>query len=108
MVDKARDEAAQVVVLLSHNGMDIDLKMASRITGIDAILGGHTHDAIPIAKPVKNRSGQTLVINSGSNGKFLSVLDLEVRQGKVRDFHYRLLPIFSNLIEQDRAMAEPA
>ena len=106
MVDQARDEGAQVVVMLSHNGMDIDLKMASRITGVDAILGGHTHDAIPIAKPVKNRSGQTLVINSGSNGKFLSVLDLEVRNGKVRDFHYRLVPIFSNLIEPDRAMAE--
>ena len=106
MVDKARDEGAQVVVLLSHNGMDIDLKMASRTTGIDAILGGHTHDAIPVAKPIKNRSGQTLVINSGSNGKFLSVLDLEVRNGKVRDFHYRLVPIFSNLIEPDHAMAE--
>lgn len=106
MVDQARDEGAQVVVLLSHNGMDIDLKMAGRITGVDVILGGHTHDAIPVAKPIKNRSGKTLVINSGSNGKFLSVLDLEVRNGRVRDFHYRLLPIFSNLIEPDKAMAE--
>ncbi|MDT8382857.1 MAG: thiosulfohydrolase SoxB [Gammaproteobacteria bacterium] len=106
MVDRARDEGAQVVVMLSHNGMDIDLKMASRITGVDAILGGHTHDAIPVAKPVKNRNGQTLVINSGSNGKFLSLLELEVRNGKVRDYHYRLVPIFSNLIEPDRAMAE--
>ncbi len=104
MVDQARDGGAQVVILLSHNGMDIDLKMASRITGVDAILGGHTHDAIPVALPIKNRSGQTLVINSGSNGKFLSVLDLEVRNGKVRDYHYRLLPVFSNLIEPDRAM----
>jgi sulfur-oxidizing protein SoxB len=85
--------------------MDIDLKLASRVTGIDAILGGHTHDAIPVAKPIKNRSGKTLVINSGSNGKFLSVLDLEVRNGKVRDFHYRLIPVFANLIEPDAEMA---
>ena len=106
MVDQARDEGAQVVVMLSHNGMDIDLKMASRLSGIDAILGGHTHDAVPIAEPVKNRSGQTLVINSGSNGKFLSVLDLEVRNGKVRDHQYRLVPVFSNLIEPDKAMSE--
>lgn len=70
MVDKARDEGAKVVVMLSHNGMDIDLKMASRVTGIDAILGGHTHDAIPVAKPIKNRSGKTLVINSGSMVNF--------------------------------------
>lgn len=104
MVDQARDEGAQVVVLLSHNGMDIDLKLASRVTGLDAILGGHTHDAIPVAKPVKNHSGKTLVINSGSNGKFLSVLDLEVRNGKVRDYHYRLVPVFANLIEPDTEM----
>jgi sulfur-oxidizing protein SoxB len=104
-VDEARDEGAEVVVLLSHNGMDIDLKLASRVTGLDAILGGHTHDAIPIAEPVKNRSGTTLVINSGSNGKFLSVLDLEYRNGKVRDYHFRLMPIFANLIEPDPEMA---
>jgi sulfur-oxidizing protein SoxB len=104
MIDKARDEGAQVVVLLSHNGMDIDLKMASRVTGLDAILGGHTHDAVPIAEPVKNRGGTTLVINSGSNGKFLSVLDFEYRNGKVRDYQFRLVPVFANLIEADPAM----
>jgi sulfur-oxidizing protein SoxB len=105
MVDECRDKGAQIVVILSHNGMDIDLKMASRVTGVDAILGGHTHDAVPIAKAVRNRSGQTLVINSGSNGKFLSVLDFEFRNGKIRDHHYRLVPIFSNLIEPDAQMA---
>lgn len=105
MVDECRDKGAQIVVMLSHNGMDIDLKMASRVTGMDAILGGHTHDAVPVATPVKNHGGQTLVINSGSNGKFLSVLDFEYRNGKVRGHHYRLVPIFSNLIEPDKEMA---
>jgi sulfur-oxidizing protein SoxB len=105
MVDKARQEGAQVVVVLSHNGMDVDLKMASRVTGIDVILGGHTHDAVPAPSIVSNPSGKTLVINSGSNGKFLSVLDLDVKNGKVKDYRYKLLPIFSNLIQPDPKMA---
>lgn len=105
MIDECRDKGAQIVVMLSHNGMDIDLKMASRVTGLDAILGGHTHDAVPVATPVKNRGGHTLVVNSGSNGKFLSVLDFEYRNGRVRGHNYRLVPIFSNLIEPDREMA---
>jgi sulfur-oxidizing protein SoxB len=105
VVDKARSEGAQVVVVLSHNGMDVDLKMASRVRGIDAILGGHTHDAIPEPVKVKNAGGTTLVVNSGSNAKFLSVLDFDVRNGKVQDFRYRLLPVFSNFIEADPKMA---
>ena len=89
-------KGAQVVVLLSHNGMDVDLKLASRVTGIDAILGGHTHDGVPQPTLVANRGGKTLVSNAGSNGKFLAVLDLDVKGGKVADFRYRLLPVFSD------------
>jgi sulfur-oxidizing protein SoxB len=105
-VDEARSKGAQVVVVLSHNGMDVDLKMASRVTGVDVILGGHTHDGVPAAIPIKNAKGVTLVTNAGSNGKFLGVMDLDVRGGKVRGHKYRLLPVFSNLIEPDRAMAD--
>jgi len=105
-VDAAREAGAQVVIVLSHNGMDVDLKLASRVRGIDAIMGGHTHDAVPEPVKVKNAGGTTLVINSGSNGKFLSVLDFDVKNGKVRDFRYRLLPIFSNFIEADPQMAK--
>jgi len=104
-VDQARDKGAQVVVVLSHNGMDVDLKMASRVTGIDAIMGGHTHDAVPEAIEISNAGGKTLVINSGSNGKFLGVLDFDVKDGKVRDYKFKLLPVFSNLIEPDVTMA---
>jgi len=104
-VDEARSEGAQVVVVLSHNGMDVDLKMASRVSGIDAIMGGHTHDGIPRPVAVENSGGTTLVINSGSNGKFLSVLDFDVRNGKVRDFRFKLLPVFSNLLPADPEMA---
>ncbi|NOX09572.1 MAG: thiosulfohydrolase SoxB [Gammaproteobacteria bacterium] len=104
MVNKARGEGAQVVVVLSHNGMDVDLKMASRVTGIDAIMGGHTHDAIPSPTIVNNLGGKTLVTNAGSNGKFLAVLDFDVKNGRVRDFRYKLLPVFSNLIEADPEM----
>ncbi|WJW76183.1 thiosulfohydrolase SoxB [Thiohalobacter sp. IOR34] len=105
MVDKARGEGAQVVVVLSHNGMDVDLKMASRVTGIDAIMGGHTHDAIPQPVLVDNAGGKTLVTNAGSNGKYLAVLDLDVRDGKVRDYRYHLLPVFANMLEPDPQMA---
>lgn len=103
-VDEARAKGAQAVVLLSHNGMDVDLKLASRVTGIDAILGGHTHDAVPQPVEVKNAGGMTLVTNAGSNGKFLGVLDLDVRDGKLRGIKYRLLPVFSNLLPADREM----
>jgi sulfur-oxidizing protein SoxB len=104
-VNKARGEGAQVVVLLSHNGMDVDLKMAARVTGIDAILGGHTHDGVPAPTVVKTAGGQTLVFNSGSNGKFLSVLDFEVKGGKIQGFRYKLLPVFSNLLAADKDMS---
>jgi sulfur-oxidizing protein SoxB len=104
-VEEARSSGAQVVVLLSHNGMDVDLKLASRVSGIDAILGGHTHDAIPKPIVVSNPGGKTLVINSGSNAKFLSVLDLDVRDGQVRDYRFRQLPVFSNLLPADADMA---
>lgn len=105
MVDEARGKGAQVVVVLSHNGMDVDLKMASRVRGVDAILGGHTHDGVPVAVPVANPGGTTLVTNAGSNGKFLGVMDFEVKGGKVADFRYRLLPVFSNVLTPDPAMA---
>ena len=104
-VDEARAKGAHAVVLLSHNGMDVDIKLASRVTGIDAILGGHTHDGVPQPTRVANRAGTTLVTNAGSNGKFLAVLDLDVRGGKVADLRYRLLPVFSNLVAADPAMA---
>ena len=104
-VDEVRAKGAQVVVLLSHNGMDVDLKMASRVTGIDAILGGHTHDGVPAPIVVANRTGQTLVTNAGSNTKFLGVLDFETKSGKVTGYRYKLLPIFSNLLAEDAEMA---
>ncbi|MFN3545246.1 MAG: thiosulfohydrolase SoxB [Thiobacillus sp.] len=104
-VNEARAKGAQVVVVLSHNGMDVDLKMASRIYGVDAIFGGHTHDGVPKPVPVKNaRGGTTLVTNAGSNGKFLGVMDFDVRGGKVQSFKYRLLPVFSNLLPADPGM----
>ena len=104
VVDEARAQGAQVMVLLSHNGMDVDLKLAGRVTGLDAILGGHTHDGVPEAIEVANAAGKTLVTNAGSNGKFLGVLDLEVKGGLVSGYRYKLLPVFSNLLPADPGM----
>ncbi len=104
VVDEARAKGAQVVVVLSHNGMDVDLKMASRVRGIDAILGGHTHDGMPAPVVVKNAGGQTLVTNAGSNGKYLGVLDFDVKNGKIAGYRYKLLPVFANLLPADKAM----
>ncbi len=103
-VDEVRAKKAQVVILLSHNGMDVDLKLATRVRGIDAILGGHTHDGVPAPTIVSNVGGRTLVTNAGSNGKFLAVLDLDVKGGTVADYRYRLLPVFSNLLPADAEM----
>ena len=106
VVDEARGKGrADAVLLLSHNGMDVDLKLASRIRGIDAILGGHTHDAVPKPVAIRNAGGTTLVTNAGSNGKFLAVLDLEVGTGKVRDARYTLVPVFANAIKPDATLA---
>ena len=104
IVEEARSKGAQVVVVLSHNGMDVDLKMASRVKGVDAILGGHTHDGIPRPVIVSNPGGKTLVTNAGSNGKFLAVLDFEVKSSKVTDFRYKLMPVFSHLLPADKEM----
>ena len=104
-IDEVRAAGAQVVVLLSHNGADTDIKLASRVTGLDAILGGHTHDAIPRPLEVKNAGGMTLVTNAGSNGKFLGVLDFDVRDGKIKDWSYQLLPVFADLLPADPDMS---
>ena len=104
IVNEVRAKGADAVILLSHNGVDVDIKMASKVTGIDVIFGGHTHDAIPIPMEVKNSNGKTIVTNAGSNGKFLSVLDLDIGKGRINDYSYKLLPIFSNLLEPDLQM----
>jgi len=105
LVATLRDEdKVDCVLLLSHNGMDVDLKLASRINGIDVILGGHTHDAVPQPVAVKNAGGTTLVTSAGSNGKFLAVLDLDLAKGKVGGVRYRLLPVYSELLKPDAAM----
>ena len=105
VVDEARAKGAQLVVLLSHNGMDVDLKLAGRVRGIDLILGGHTHDGMPVAVPVANPGGKTLVTNAGSNGKFLGVMDLVVKAGRISEHRYRLLPVFSDVLAPDPDMA---
>ena len=105
LVNSLREtDKVDAVVLLSHNGMDVDLKLASRVSGIDVILGGHTHDAVPQPVSVSNPGGTTLVTNAGSGGKFLAVIDLDLAKGKVRDIRYRLLPVFSELLKPDPAM----
>ena len=95
-----------LIVLLSHNGMDVDLKLASRVSGLDAIFGGHTHDGVPEAIEVANPGGMTLVTNAGSNGKFLGVMDIELRNGRRAGVRYRLLPVFSSLLPADPEMRD--
>ena len=105
LVDSIRgSHQPHAIVLLSHNGMDVDLKLASEVSGIDAILGGHTHDGVPFPVLVANPGGRTIVTNAGSNGKFIGVLDLDIGDAGVRDFRYRLLPVFSNLLAPDPVM----
>ncbi|MFZ0841258.1 MAG: thiosulfohydrolase SoxB, partial [Xanthobacteraceae bacterium] len=100
-VAKARKEGAQLVVLLSHDGFDCDRKMATRVEGIDVILTSHTHDALPVVTTV----GKTLLVASGSDGKFISRLDLDVRGMEVAGYRYKLIPIFADVIAPDSEMA---
>jgi sulfur-oxidizing protein SoxB len=100
-VEKARKDGAELVVLLSHNGFDVDRKLAARVSGIDVILTGHTHDALPDVVKV----GKTLLVASGSHGKFVSRLDLDVRGGEVKDHRFKLIPIFSDVIAPDAEIA---
>jgi S-sulfosulfanyl-L-cysteine sulfohydrolase len=105
VVDGLREsDKVDAVLLLSHNGMDLDCKLASQVRGIDVILGGHTHDAIPRPSIIANAGGKTLVTNAGSAGKFLAVLDLALRKGAVSDVRYRLLPVFPAFLKPDSAM----
>jgi sulfur-oxidizing protein SoxB len=99
-VEKARREGAQLVVLLSHNGFDCDRKLVARVSGIDVVLTAHTHDALPVTTQV----GKTLLIASGSNGKFLSRLDLDVQGGAVKDYRYKLIPLFADVIAPEAEM----
>ncbi len=101
MVDEVRAQGAACVVVLSHNGFDVDKKMATVVKGIDVILSGHTHDALP--EPVL--SGSTIIVPSGSNGKFVSRVDLDVRDGRMMGYRHKLIPIFSDIITPDPDVA---
>ncbi|WP_412507845.1 thiosulfohydrolase SoxB [Roseovarius sp. SYSU LYC5161] len=101
MVDEVRAKGAELVVCLSHNGFDVDKKMADVVTGIDVILSGHTHDALP--EPVQ--VNDTIIVASGSNGKFVSRVDLDVRNGRMMGFRHKLIPVFSDVITPDKDVA---
>ena len=100
VVDEVRGQGAELVVLLSHNGFDVDKKMAGLVKGIDVVLSGHTHDALP--EPVL--VGETIIVASGSNGKFVSRVDLDVRDGRMMGFRHKLIPVFADVIEPDKAV----
>ncbi|HAY40694.1 MAG TPA: thiosulfohydrolase SoxB, partial [Gammaproteobacteria bacterium] len=102
--DIRENENPDAVIVVSHNGMDVDLKMASRVIGIDAIFGGHTHDGMPKPIEVKNAGGYTVVTNAGCSGKYIGVMDLDIRDHKVSGYNYKMLPIITNLIKPDAEM----
>lgn len=104
VADIRENEKPDAVIVVSHNGMDVDKKMASRVVGIDAIFGGHTHDGMPIPVEVKNPGGTTIVTNAGCSGKYVGVMDMDLRDGKLHDYKYKMLPIFTNMIKPNAEM----
>jgi sulfur-oxidizing protein SoxB len=110
MIDLVKDikknEKPDAIVLLSHNGMDVDIKMAENVPGLNAVFGGHTHDGMPKPLKIKNVSGGTcLVTNAGSNGKYIGVMDFDIQKGKIKAIHYNMLPIITNWLPADKEMA---
>ncbi len=106
MVEEIRaEEKPDIIVLLSHNGMDVDIKMAERVPGLNAVFGGHTHDGVPEPIKVKNVEGnECWVTNAGSNGKFLGVMDFDVKDGKIQGMNYNMMPILANALPADKEM----
>jgi sulfur-oxidizing protein SoxB len=104
VADIRKNEKPDAIIIISHNGMDVDIKMASRISGIDAIFGGHTHDGMPKPVEVKNAGGVTVVTNAGCSGKYIGVMDLNIKDHKVIGYEYKMLPILTNFIKPDAAM----
>lgn len=106
LVEQIREEEKpDAIVLLSHNGMDVDIKMAERVPGLNAVFGGHTHDGMPQPIKVKNVEGNTCwVTNAGSNGKYVGVMDFDIQNGKVKDMQYQMLPVFENALPADKEM----
>jgi sulfur-oxidizing protein SoxB len=104
VIDIRENENPDAVIVVSHNGADVDLKMATRVVGIDAIFGGHTHDGMPKPVEVKNAGGITLVTNAGCSGKYIGVTDLEIKDKKVVGYSHKMMPIFSNLVKPSAEM----
>ncbi|MEO1939370.1 5'-nucleotidase C-terminal domain-containing protein [Candidatus Thioglobus sp.] len=104
VTDIRENEKPDAVILVSHNGMDVDIKMASRVVGIDAIFGGHTHDGMPKPIEVKNAGGVTVVTNAGCSGKYIGVMDLNIKDHNMVGYEYKMLPILTNLIKPDASM----
>ncbi len=104
VADIRDNEKPDAVILVSHNGMDVDLKMASRVSGIDAIFGGHTHDGVPKVSEIKNEGGTTLVMNAGCSGKFIGVFDMDIDTNGLKDYRYKMLPIVTGMIKPDAKM----
>jgi sulfur-oxidizing protein SoxB len=104
VADIRANEQVDAVIVVSHNGMDVDIKMASRVVGIDAIFGGHTHDGMPLPVEVKNAGGTTIVTNAGCSGKYIGVMDFDIKGGKVVDYKYKMLPIFSDFVKPNAEM----
>ena len=106
LVEQIREEEKpDAIVLLSHNGMDVDIKMAERVPGLNAVFGGHTHDGMP--KPVKVKNvdgGECWVTNAGSNGKYVGVMDFDIQDGKIKSMEYNMLPVMTNWLEADKEM----
>jgi sulfur-oxidizing protein SoxB len=104
VADIRENESVDAVIVVSHNGMDVDIKMASRVVGIDAIFGGHTHDGMPLPVEVKNAGGITVVTNAGCSGKYVGVMDFDIKGGKVADYKYKMLPVFSDFVKPNAEM----
>ena len=82
-------EGVDLVVALTHTGIEVDRVLAAQVQGIDLIVGGHSHTSIHPPEQV----GETWIVQAGSYNRQLGLSELVVEGGRIVSFSDRLIDL---------------